>query len=41
MREKEFKMILDREKHEGDVKQYFSKHIDLLIDLANYGNVIM
>ena len=38
MREKEFKLILDREKHEGDVKQYFSKHIDLLIDLANYGS---
>ena len=38
MREKEFKLILDREKHKVDVKQYFSKHIDLLIDLANYGS---
>lgn len=38
MKEKEFKRIIDREKHEGDVKQYFSKHIDLLIDLVNYGS---
>jgi len=38
MREKEFKLILNREKHEKDVKQYFPKHIDLLIDLANYGS---
>jgi hypothetical protein len=38
MRESEFKPILDRDKHEGDVKQYFSKHIDLLVDLANYGS---
>jgi hypothetical protein len=38
MRESEFKPILDRDKHERDVKQYFSKHIDLLVDLANYGS---
>ncbi len=38
MKEKEFKRILDREKHESDVKQHFPKHIDLLIDLANYGS---
>ena len=38
MREKEFKLILDRAKHEADVKQHFSKHLDLLIDLANYGS---
>lgn len=38
MKEKEFKLILDREKHENDVKQHFSKHIDLLIDLVNYGS---
>jgi len=38
MRESEFKPILDRDKHEGDVRQYFSKHIDLLVDLANYGS---
>jgi len=38
MREKEFKLIIDREKYERDVKQYFSKHIDLLIDLVNYGS---
>ena len=37
MREKEFKLILDREKHESDVKTHFSKHIDLLVDLVNYG----
>jgi len=38
VREKEFKLILDRAKHEADVKQHFSKHLDLLIDLANYGS---
>jgi hypothetical protein len=38
MKEKEFKLILDREKHEADVRQHFSKHVDLLIDLANYGS---
>lgn len=38
MRESEFKPILDRDKHEGDVRQYFSKHIDLLVDLTNYGS---
>ena len=35
MKEKEFKLILDREKHEADVRQHFSKHIDLLVDLAD------
>ena len=38
MKEKEFKLILDREKHEADVRQHFSRHVDLLIDLANYGS---
>jgi hypothetical protein len=38
MKEKEFKLILDREKHEADVRQHFSKHVELLIDLANYGS---
>jgi len=37
-REAEFKPILDRDKQEGDARQYFSKHIDLLVDLANYGS---
>ena len=38
MKEKEFKLILDREKNENDVVQNFSKHIDFLIDLTNYGS---
>jgi len=38
MMEKEFKLIIDREQHEKDVRQYFSKHIDLLVDLVNYGS---
>jgi len=41
MREKEFKLILDRERHEKDVRQYFSKHTDFLIDLANYGSFLI
>jgi hypothetical protein len=31
-------LILDREKHEADVRQHFAKHIDLLVALANYGS---
>lgn len=38
MREKEFKIIIDREKAEQDVKQHFSRHLELLIDLTNYGS---
>jgi len=38
MPESEFKPILDRDKHEGDARQHFSKQIDLLVDLANYGS---
>jgi hypothetical protein len=38
MKEKEFKLILDREKHETDVRQHFSQHVDLLTNLANYGS---
>jgi ribosomal protein S19E (S16A) len=38
MKEKEFTLILDRKKHEADVRQHFAKHIDLLVDLANYGS---
>ena len=38
MREREFEPILNREKHQRDVKQYFSKHIDFLVDLVNYGS---
>jgi len=38
MKEKEFKLIIDRERHEKDAKQYLSKHINFLIDLVNYGS---
>jgi hypothetical protein len=38
MKEKEFKLIIDREKQEKDVQQYFSKHLELLVDLVNYGS---
>ncbi len=38
MREKELKSIIDREKHKGDARQVFSKQIDLLVDLVNYGS---
>jgi len=38
MKEKEFTLLLDRKKHEADVRQHFAGHIDLLIDLANYGS---
>ena len=38
MKDKEFKLIIDREKHEQDAKKYFSAHIDMLVDLVNYGS---
>lgn len=38
MKEKEFKLIIDREKQEKDVQQHFSKHLELLVDLVNYGS---
>lgn len=38
MIEKEFKPIIDREKHEKDVKTHFGAHIALLRDLVNYGS---
>lgn len=38
MQEKEFKQIIDREKHKKDARQIFSKQIDLLVDLVNYGS---
>lgn len=41
MKEKEFKLIIDRERHERDAKQYLSKHIELLIDLVNYGSYLI
>jgi hypothetical protein len=37
MREKEFKKLLDREKHIADVKQYFSNQLSTLTDMVNYG----
>lgn len=36
--ESEFKGLLDREKHKKDVKKYFSAHIDVLVDMVNYGS---
>jgi hypothetical protein len=36
--ESEFKELLDREKHKKDVKKYFSAHIDVLVDMVNYGS---
>jgi hypothetical protein len=38
MKENEFKYIIDRDRQENDVKQHFSKHIELLIDFVNYGS---
>ena len=38
MKEKEFKSIIDRERHEKDAKQYLSKNINFLTDLVNYGS---
>lgn len=38
MREDEFKLILDREKHKKDSQQIFSRQINLLTDLVNYGS---
>jgi hypothetical protein len=37
MREKEFKKLLDREKHTADVKQHFSSQLNALTELINYG----
>lgn len=38
MKEKEFKLILDRESHKRRAKEIYSNQIDLLVDLANYGS---
>ncbi len=38
MKEKELKHLLDRERHKGDARKIFTKQIELLIDLANYGS---
>ncbi len=38
MKEKEFKLIIDRKRQEDDVREHFSRHIELLIDLVNYGS---
>lgn len=38
MKVKELKGILDRERHKGDARKIYSKQIELLVDLANYGS---
>lgn len=38
MKEKELKPILDRERHKEDARRIYSKQIELLVDLANYGS---
>lgn len=38
MREKEFKPIIDRDKHEKDAIKYLSKHLEFLTDIVNYGS---
>ena len=41
MKEKEFKLIIDRERHEKDAQTYLSKHTELLIDFINYGSSLI
>jgi hypothetical protein len=38
VKETEFKLIIDRERHKNDVQKYYYKHIDFLEDLVNYGS---
>ncbi len=38
MREKELKLILDREKSKGEAKRIFYKQIEVIVDLVNYGS---
>ena len=40
-KEEEFKMILDRETPENAVKEHFAKHVELLVDMANYGSNLL
>ena len=41
MKEQEFKKLLDREKHVKDAKQFYSKQLELLTDLVNYGTWLL
>jgi len=41
LKEKEFRQIIDREKHKQDARQIFHKQIELLVDLVNYGSNLM
>jgi hypothetical protein len=38
MKEKEFKPLLNRERHKKDARKIFFKQIEVLVDLANYGS---
>jgi len=38
VKEKELKAILDRERNKADARKIFSKQIEVLIDLTNYGS---
>ena len=38
MKEKEFKLIIDREKHKIEARQTFSEQIEVIVDLVNYGS---
>lgn len=37
MSENEYKLILDRDKHEADANSYYAKHIEMLTELVDYG----
>ena len=41
MKEKEFKRIIDREKHRREATQVFSKQIEVIVDLVNYGSNLL
>lgn len=38
MREKELKLIIDREKNKEEARRIFSKQIEVIVDLVNYGS---
>ncbi len=38
MREKELKLIIDREKNKEEAKRIFSKQIEVIVDLVNFGS---
>lgn len=41
MKEKEFKQIIDREKNKKEARQTFSKQIEVIVDLVNYGSNLL